>query len=270
MQRAVLFPLFFISLIAGQDTVNQQLFKTTEAHYRLGKYEIVIGQKKRIFEADKEKHDWGITPTWCSAFIEIKREGQKIERVEFNDIHPFGGHSGIHLPVKQESSRHFILMKYGNYDCRTIIITDEGKLFDLGGGSYRIFQNRYLISPRELPDAGKGGEFSVFDLLENEVRATVRWGDLANDISLHPTRDTGYIIRVFTNGPELFAGIVLVDVNNWRIIEQTGSFYRLDLETGKTIKAIFDEKKHSEFVIDYSNIDSSNECECKKTVDKLL
>jgi hypothetical protein len=39
--------------------------------------------------------------------------------------------------------------------------------------------------------------------------------------------------------------------------------------TGKTTDAVFDEKKHTEFVIDDSNLDLSSECECKKKVDKL-
>jgi hypothetical protein len=268
MRRVVFLPLFFFSLMAGQEATVQKDFKITEAHYRLGNYEIVIKQQRRLKELSNQKEfDTHVGPVWCSAFLEIRENGEKIDRVEFNDIWPLGGNFGIHLPVKQESSRHFILMKYGNYDCRTIVITDEGNLFNLGGGSYRIFQNRYLISPRELAD--DPGTFSIFDLLGNIVLLTVSWRDLAKDISPSPIGNRAYIVKFYTNGPELFAGIVLVDIHSWQVIEHTGYFYRLDLERGKIAEAVFDENKLTEFVIDYSNLDLSNDCECKKRADKL-
>jgi hypothetical protein len=268
MQKILLLPLLLISLMNGQDSVDQGLFKITEGHYRLGKYEIVIRQQKRIKQLSNQKQfDTHVGPVWCSAFVEIREDDRVIDKIDFNDIWPLGGNFGIHLPLKQESPKHFILMKYGDYDCRTLIITDEGKVFNLGGGSYRIFQNRYLISPRELPDALEE-VFSIFDLRRNNVLATLGWSDLAKDLPPIPVNNTVYIIKFYTNGFELFAGIVLMDMHRWQAIQHPVCFYRIDLETGKTIQSVFDEKKHAEFVIDYSNLDLSNDCECKNTVGK--
>lgn len=79
-----------------------------------------------------------------------------------------------------------------------------------------------------------------------------------------------YDFNFYTNGKEFFAGIVvLVYYSSSQTITRTRTdfFYRIDLGTGAMTEAVFDEKKHKEFIIDYSNIDLSNDCECK---DKII
>ncbi|MCX6567830.1 MAG: hypothetical protein NT147_02110 [Candidatus Aminicenantes bacterium] len=256
-------------MIASQDPVDKKDLKTTEAHYRLGDYEIVIKQQKRLRNLTQKEVNTHILPTWCSASVEINENGKIRDKLDFKDIWPLGWRGGIHLPLKQESSKHFILTKYGDYDNRTMVITDGGELFDLGGGRYRIFLDRFLISPRELPDI-RSGTFTIFDLHTNRVLLSAEVLDLAIKGLPEPTGGDMYDFNFYTNGKEFFAGIVvLVYYSSSQTITRTRTdfFYRIDLGTGAMTEAVFDEKKHKEFIIDYSNIDLSNDCECK---DKII
>ena len=268
MRRALILLLLLIAPITGQEVPNQENLKTTEARYLFGNYEIAIRHQARI-NLTRERFDARVKPIWCAAFLEILEKGKVIRNLSFEDIAPLGWKAGLFLPAKQESPKHFILMKYGDYDCRTIIITDEGELFNLGGGSYRIFQNRYLITPRELPDVGgRTEDFSIFDLLRNRVLITPSWDDLAKGTNQYPSRG-GYInlIKFYTSGPELFAGIVLADGRSEQVLGHPSEFYRIHLATGKMIDAAFNSSINREFVIDYSNIDMNHQCECVKRLD---
>ena len=259
MQRVVLLPLLYLSLIAGQHSVGQQDFKTTEAHYRVGHYEIVIRQKKYLYDLTQPKFNADPKATWCSASVEIKRNGKIMDRLDFNNIMAFGHFYGIHLPKKQESSKHLILVKYGDYDSRILVITDKGKLFNIAGRTYRIFLGRYLIAQGAWAESSPS--FSILDLYRNKLPLTVDWG--APIMVKQPAPHDGkvFIIKLYTNGPELFASIDMVDERTVETVEHTGYFYKIDLETGKIVDAVFDGKKHTEFVIDYSNIDLSCDCE---------
>jgi len=253
VRRAALF-LLLVFPVAAQQVTRQQDLETTEAQHAFGKYIIVIRHQERTKPLTQEQIDAGIKPIWCSSFLEIWEKGQPINHLDFDDIWPLGTRAGIYLPAKQESKGHFILMKYGDYDGRTIIIADDGKLFNLGGGTYRIFRNRYLVTPRALPDVDENGEFSVFDLQKNTVLMNPRWHDLARDGRERSTPSTWNIVKFYTNGPEIFAGIVLSDIGG-RVLEDPSFFYRLDLESGKLVNAIYESRTHQEFVIDYSNMD---------------
>lgn len=270
MPRVILLPLLLISLIAGQDAVDQENHRTTEAHYRLGNYGIVIRQQKRLRITQKEINAH-IMPNWCSVSVEINENGNNISKLDFNDIHGYGGRYGIYLPIKQESPKHFILIKYGDYDCRTIVITDGGELFNLGGGRYRIFLNRYLVSLRASPDV-ESATFIIFDLYTNTVLLSEVLDRTTKGLPELFLGSDMYDFDFYTNGPEFFIGIVvqLYYPSSHAITRtRTNSFYKIDLGTGAMTEAVFDPKKHKEFIIDYSNIDSSNNCECKDKIIKL-
>jgi hypothetical protein len=268
MPGVILLPLLLISLIAGQDAVDQENHRTTEAHYRLGNYGIVIRQQKRLRITQKEINAH-MMPNWCSVSVEINENGNNISKLDFNDIHGYGGRYGIYLPIMQESPKHFILIKYGDYDCRTIVITDGGELLNLGGGKYRVFLDRFLVSPRELPDV-KSATFTIFDLYTNKVLLSKVLDRTTKGLpELFLGGDT-YDFSFYTNGTEFFAGIVVLvyySSSQTTTRTRTNLFYNIDLKTGAMAEAVFDEKKHKEFIIDYSNIDMSNDFEYK---DKII
>jgi hypothetical protein len=254
VRKGLILLLVLIAPISAQGSKNQEDLKTIGVRYPFGKYEIVIKRLERTKFPTQEQIDAGIKPLWLSEFLELWERGQCVGKLDFEDIQPLGSRAGIFLPLKQESPGHYILTKYGDYDGRTIIITDDGKLFDLGGGTYRIFRRRYLVTPRALPDVDENGEFSVFDLKENMVLMTPKWNDLARDRRERSTPNTWNTVKFYTNGPEIFAGIVPSDFSG-RVLDGPSFFCRLDLETGKLMNAIYESGTHQEFVIDYSNID---------------
>lgn len=270
MRKVLFLSFLLITQIAAQEVTEQKGFKNTTAHYTFGNYEIVLRHQRRTIPLrNQEEYDNRVGPTWCAAFLQILKNGIVIDRLDFPDIEPLGGRAGLFLPIKQESPRHFIITKYGDYDCRTIIFSDCGEMYNLGGGSYRIFRQRFLISPRALPDTIGGGEFSIFDLLQNRVLMSVDWDDLCRNAYPQITGDIGYILKYYTSGPDLFVGIVSVNIRkDWQMLEHTKYFYRIDFEAGKLVEALFDNEHHQEFVIDYSNIDRNHQCECIKNQDK--
>jgi hypothetical protein len=254
MRRALILLLLLIAPISAQEPKDQENLRTTEVRYPFGKYEIVIRHLERIKFPTQEQIDAGIRPLWFSEFLELWERGKRIGKLDFEDIQPLGSKAGIFLPLKQVSPGHFILTKYGDYDGRTIIITDNGKLFNLGGGTYRIFRHRYLVTPRALPDIDEHGEFSVFDLKENKVLVTPAWRDLTKDSLLRSSSDWIDTIRFYTAGSELFVKIGGIAENS-QIQGYINLFFKIDLKTGKLEDAVFDRRKHKEFVIDYSNLD---------------
>jgi hypothetical protein len=262
MKRGVVLPLLFFYLWGGQESAGQKDLKITEARYNLGQNEIVLLQQKRIRVLTQKELDSKISPVWCSASLEIKRDGQLIDKVNFDDICPVGWHYGIHLPFKQESPRHFILMKYGDYNSRTLVVSDDGRLFNLPGDAYRIFLNRYLIAQGGMADDSH--DFSFFDLNTNRLLFTVGWGNPIDVRQQPPSGGKAQIIKLYTSGPEIFASIDIVRDLTLETIGHTAYFYRIDLETGKIADATFDEKVHRELTIDISNIDMTNDCECIK------
>ncbi len=159
-------------------------------------------------------------------------------------------------------------MKYGDYNSRTLIVSDEGKLFNLPGEAYRIFFNRYLIANGGMADDSH--DFSFFDLNTNRLLFTVGWGNPIHVLQQPPSEGRAQVIKLYTSGPEIFASIDIVRDLTLETIEHTSYFYRIDLETGKITDATFDEKVHRELTIDTSNIDMTNDCECQKLYPKAL
>jgi len=254
MRRALILLLLLITPISAQESKDQENLKTTEVRYPFGKYEIVIRHLRRIKFPTQEQINAGIRPLWFSEFLELWERGKRIGKLDFEDIQPLGSKAGIFLPLKQESPGHFILTKYGDYDGRTIIITDDGKLFNLVGGTYRIFRHRYLVTPRALPDIDEQGEFSVFDLKKNKVLVTPAWRDLAIGSILRSLPNWTDTLRFYTSGSGLFVKIGVIAESS-QLPGYINLFFKIDLKTGKLEDAVFDIRKHKEFIIDYSNLD---------------
>jgi hypothetical protein len=254
MKSALILLLLLIAPISAQEPKDQEDLRTTEVRYPFGKYEILISHLRRIKFPTQEQIDAGIRPLWLSEFLELWERGKRIGKLDFEDIQPLGSKAGIFLPLKQVSPGHFVLTKYGDYDGRTIIITDDGKLFNLGGGTCRIFRHRYLVTPRALPDLDEHGEFSVFDLKENKVLVTPAWRDLTKDSLLRSSPGWIDTIRFYTAGSGLFVKIGGIAENS-QIQGYINLFFRIDLKKGELEGAVFDKRKHKEFVIDHSNLD---------------
>ncbi|MEN6312032.1 MAG: hypothetical protein ABFD80_10900 [Acidobacteriota bacterium] len=266
MRKGILLAFIFWGFLAGRNSASGQDLKTTEAHYRLGKFEIVIIQHKRNWTA---RDNMVARPLHCSASVEIRKKGRIIEKFDFGDIMPPGGPPGIFLPKKQESPKHFILVKHGGYDSRALVITDKGRRFDIAGYAYRFFLGRYLITEGSVAESSPA--FTVFDLRKNELLLTLDPGDSipwATGPPLPPSQ--AYLIKLYTKGPELFAIVDIVEFSTFKTLGHVGRVYRIDLKTKKIRETNTDEKGLEEFVIDDSNMDMTTDCECKETTVKIV
>jgi hypothetical protein len=247
-----------------QGNSDRQELKTTEARYYLGKYEIVIRQTKRIKEPKQTQVDAGARPYWCSASLEIREKGKIIRNLEFDELLPLGWHYGIHLPLRQESRKHLIFMKYGNYNSRVLVISENGHLYNIGGDCYRIFLDRFLVARGAFADDTSA--YSIFDLSANKLLRTVNWRDLKDAIQSPPADGKAQILKLYSRESELFVSADLVKEDNLETVGHLGHFYKIDLKTGNIEKAVFEEKEYRELIFDFSNIDMRNDCECTKTV----
>ncbi len=265
MRKGILLAFIFWGFLAGRNSASGQDLKTTEAHYRLGKFEIVIIQHKRNWTA---RDNMVARPLHCSASVEIRKKGRTIDKLDF-DILPMGGYYGLFLPKSQESPRHFILVKLGDYDPKVIVITDKGRRFILGGSAYRVLLGRYLIAQGDL--ASDGPYFTIFDLLKNRILSTIDWGSRVTRVTGPPLPPSqAYLFRLYTRGPELFMMVDMVELSTNKTLGHEGHVYRIDLKTGDILDSASDEKGLDEFPIDDSNIDVIDNCLCRETSVRIV
>lgn len=97
---------------------------------------------------------------YCKAYIYLLRDNIAFDSVEFNDIDPVGSDYGL-LIYKGLINNHLVISKFGDYDGRTILINDKGRVFNIMGGyGYADTTTGLLFSIYNSDLFG----FSVFDL----------------------------------------------------------------------------------------------------------
>lgn len=100
----------------------------------------------------------------CHSSIYILKDSQRIDSLKFREIEAVGGHFGFRNAQKIEN--HFMVTKHGDYDGRTIIINQNGKIFNLiGGQPFLDKEQNYLFS---IFDSDLSG-FSIFDLTSDSL-----------------------------------------------------------------------------------------------------
>ena len=188
-------------------------------------------------------------PHICSASITISRKNIIIKKFEYPDIDAVGWWYGVFLPKRQESKDHFILFKYGDYDSRTIIVSKNGKIFDFGGGAYKIIGGRYLITTHHEDDVTG---FTFLDLAKNRVIISTDGNE--RFINLYESEKLYYV---------KMAKFIKIDNVRWK---EKFLYYKLNLEEGRLIPInqnpnIF--KVNNLIKVDLSNINYKIDCECR-------
>jgi len=91
--------------------------------------------------------------------------GSKIkDSLKFDNIESLGGNSGLYK-YSEKINNNVIISKFGDYDGRTIIINQYGKIYNIIGGEiYFDKKNSFIISKYDSDLNG----FSVFDI-KNET-----------------------------------------------------------------------------------------------------
>lgn len=98
-----------------------------------------------MLNADRIGSDPDKVPEFISSYLEIQVPGQKPIKKYYPAIHPLGGYAGIaYVPVSSEPDFRFFV-KDGDYDGRTIIIAEDGRVADIGGGQFTLFK-RFVVS----------------------------------------------------------------------------------------------------------------------------
>jgi hypothetical protein len=148
----IVFLIFLSSLEAFGQTTTADTFKITQITKKVGEIQVNISQYKHLIQSPDIPY--------CKAYIEIIKNNKIISSLGFPSIEPVGGDYGF-LVYSQLINNHLIISKYGDYDGRTIIINEKGKIFNtIGGYSFIDDLNGLLFSIYSSDLSG----FSVFDL----------------------------------------------------------------------------------------------------------
>lgn len=123
-------------------------------HKQLGKVSIDAKQVKRPDEKQSN-------PRYCRAWIWLAKEGKKETCAYFDDINSVGGANGLFAPNTVLPAGYGCLVKLGDYDGRLVLFNDDGKHWNLAGGSFFVSKDKkHLFSIHET-EAKTG--VSVFD-----------------------------------------------------------------------------------------------------------
>jgi hypothetical protein len=95
----------------------------------------------------------------CHSSIYIIKSSKKVDSLKFREIEAVGGYYGFRNAQKIEN--HFMVTKHGDYDGRTIIINQNGKIFNLIGGQPFLDKEQNFVF--SIFDSDLSG-FSIFDL----------------------------------------------------------------------------------------------------------
>ncbi len=110
------------------------------------------------------------------ASITISR-GKKILRVMRYDeaeLFAYGHISGLFVPRSQPGKRYFSVVKYGDYNCRHLLIDRNGTVISLPGGLFfaTMIESREILFTLHVQDSQ--GALTIFDLETGRKRASRR------------------------------------------------------------------------------------------------
>jgi hypothetical protein len=134
-------PIKELSISQIQGLYGQE-WKKEKRDIKLGNVDIAMFNADRIGHGGPQK-----IPDSNSAYLEIRIQGKKPIRKYYPDIEGLGGPAGVYVryvPVPLMPDLRFFV-KDGDYDGRTIIVTKDGRVADLDGGGFLIYQH-FLIS----------------------------------------------------------------------------------------------------------------------------
>jgi hypothetical protein len=148
------------------DDYPPESFRVTEQRLQHGVAEI------HVIRAQKTTRDKS-APFVCRAWLSVSTPAGSVLQRYFDDFDPVGASYGIYVPAAHPDKRHFALIKLGDYDGRLYLVREDGRTFDLDGGSYFVAgDGRFLFSQHDsdMPN------LTVFDLAEDRVVFSTREG----------------------------------------------------------------------------------------------
>lgn len=210
MQNLRLIQIYQVLIIILISTVSygQDSIKETRITKNLGNVTVKIVQFKSLIETPK-------IPL-CCAEIDIVKNGNKIDSIIFKEIEAVGGNYGISV-YNELINDHLIITKYGDYDGRTIIINNNGKVYSIVGGYvFADLEDGMLFS---IYDSDLSG-FSVFDLSsDTEIYKNTDMEDRPNAFFKNKGE---YLLRTINDE----TGIEVI----WKINFQTKELNKVQIE----------------------------------------
>lgn len=105
----------------------------SEKTYSLGEIKVLVRQKKRT------GNDFS-----CESKLLVYDNETVLDSLIFQPD-PVGGNYGISKPIRVDN--HLVFTKHGDYDGRTIIVTESGQVFNIiGGGNYYDPESKMLFT----------------------------------------------------------------------------------------------------------------------------
>jgi hypothetical protein len=133
-------------------------FKVTRKQFTHGQTSIEVIQAVKI--ARDQSPPWG-----CRAWLLVAVAGRPVFQRYFDDIEAVGDTSGLFVPSTQLPAPFFAVLKIGDYNGRLFLIRDDGRVFDIPGGSYFLSPDRRRLLSDYHSDESR---IVVFDLKTSE------------------------------------------------------------------------------------------------------
>lgn len=102
---------------------------------------------------------------YCRAWLKILLNDSTIDSLYFDNMVAGRGCAGLYMDDEQPLTNYFCLVKFGDYDGRTLIIDNHGKIHNIIGGKFFVTRDkRYLFSIYEGDKSG----IAIYDFILNK------------------------------------------------------------------------------------------------------
>ena len=174
MKLKVILIYIFCSLI----TFAQQNVQS-EKEYRFGRILIKISQTKGDYNNP------------CSASFYVYKNDSLLHERNYKNIIAYGGTYGIFVAPNPIIGKYFVLVKHGDYDCRTILIDENGNLIDLDGGYYFLANGGRLLFSDYLQDCNCS--FVAYDLVKRKQLYKYEIGLKYDEFNFYKNKNDVYV-----------------------------------------------------------------------------
>lgn len=189
--------------------VEKQVSNVSKKTYEIGNIQVELIQTK----SDGKNF-------YCKSKLSTTKDNDLIDSVSFTP-EPVGGYYGISKPNRIEN--HLVFTKHGDYDGRTILVNEQGKILNIiGGENYFDSESKLLFT---IYDSDLSG-FGVFDLTSDST--LLEMADIEDrPISFHKAFGERYFI--LSSNDETDEN----DKSIWEIELELERIMRVDLDTSQ-------------------------------------
>jgi hypothetical protein len=193
--------------------VEEQLSNVSEKTYELGNIQVELTQTK----SDGKNF-------YCKSKLITSKNDTIIDSISFNP-EPVGGHYGISKPHIIES--HLVFTKHGDYDGRTVIVNERGKILNIiGGENFFDSESKLLLTIYESDLSG----FTIFDMTSDSTLLEMTEIE-DRPISFHKAFGERYFILCLNDEPDEN------DNSIWEIELELERIMQVDLDTSQINKS---------------------------------